>query len=668
MIRTVSLKKQTATEQNTPYGVNKFAATACPGIVVRLGRLAPLHQRAAVARAMRLAGMRGVAHPSDDALARAEQPPAPQWRHIYHAQPEERSIEEAACALAGTAAFRNQEQKIPAPTDRIARAMAEVRTTAWMAWAALPSREMMNTREYEDGQRHAEKWRPVIDQLHTMLDDAERHIPDLYLSASPEGRLREIATMRAGTAEAMQSDIDPDDLTPAQRRAQCPKAQVRVLRRRASKARQAASALFGTVGRGGADYADSYSVARWRERQASAKTWAEKRDVVIDMGDGKEIRVPLSEVIESAAKGNLAQLYAMHLGVDEWAKKEGLTPIFLTLTLPPEYHPNPTHGRAGWNPRFLPDVADAALMRLWANFRARLAKANIRADGLRVVEPHRDGCPHLHAQIYVAPEAVQKVDMILQALRPEPVPGRRRATTLTIIDTNRGSAPTYVLKYLLKARNNSEAAKAAAGGNAGEDGDHLASHDGVRAWASERTIRRFAWVGLHGVNAIWRAIRARKEMPAAAPVPFHEAHAALHANRYADALTAMGALRDGRPRMRLGYEDVENTYGEIVKRATGIRLEGQDEDAPWMALRKHRATIVSRSQERADREYEEAVAAAQARREAATQQARRDGVTVSVSFPRGPSCQGCEGEAGGRTGPPAQEVDGISVAPAQNES
>ena len=46
-----------------------------------------------------------------------------------------------------------------------------------------------------------------------------------------------------------------------------------------------------------------------------------------------------------------------------------------------------------------------------------------------------------------------------------------------------------------------------------EDGDHLTNYDCVRAWASERGLRRWAVWGTHGVQRVWQSLHQRKQMP-----------------------------------------------------------------------------------------------------------------------------------------------------------
>lgn len=218
----------------------------------------------------------------------------------------------------------------------------------------------------------------------------------------------------------------------------------------------------------------------------------------------------------------MQRLGAMTAALDKVAGRMGLAPIFVTLTLPPRWHPNPIKGRRSWTPNLSPRVADDAMRQTWSAFRARLAKRTRRQPfkidtlGLRVWEPHEDGCSHVHALLYVQPEHIPHVDRHLLAVCPEPADPprdpetgepRRVASKLVIIDRERSRGSTYVMKYLRKTVNRAPAADEA--GPPPEDGDdHLSGDhfDRTRAWASERRIRRYAVLGAHGVQKIWQRL------------------------------------------------------------------------------------------------------------------------------------------------------------------
>lgn len=584
--------------------------------------------------------------PDPDTLARAENPPAADWRHPIEMQPRHPFIRRAPdrfdAGVARVAAIHGAVDAATRWRDPVRAAEAEARAAAEFD----ARRVLINRDEYEDGQRLAAKWRPVLDALGDILDFAEERIPDLYLAAIPEEELRGIA---AEVAEIWRSSVG------GTLRQCCPDHQLRQLRKAAAAARVDAGALFGTVGKGGADYTDNFSLARWRERQARAAAFGARRVLVV-LGQEGPKAITLDEVMRTAQKGALARTYKQHLGLDEVAREDGLTAIFLTITLPPEWHPNPTKGRNRWTTARMPRMADEALANLWAKFRARLHRKHITPYGLRVTEPHKDGCPHLHALIYVRSEDVATVDQALRRTNPERTrDGKRRATRLEVIDTTRASAPTYVLKYLMKARNDGEAAAQAAGRES-EDGDHLAQHDRVRAWASERRLRRFAWVGLHGSQRAWQAVHSRKAIPADAPDQIHHAHAAMKAGKNGEALIEMGAIRGrGRAPVRLTYEDRVNSYGEPVRRPVGITVEGTDWTMPLKGKPTRVLTLDDWQKEQNSEEEEDYVTMCKRLRaeELADREARR---TIAVSFPRGPNDDCPEGEAGGRTGPPPQNL------------
>lgn len=594
-----------------------------------LDRLAFIHRDKGIRHAMRLAGMRGVEPPSLDVLRDAECPPAARW------------TSQAALIFA-----RIRGIPIATMTD------AEVEVRRQITPAFQPS--MINRAEYEAGQHHAARWRPVLEILSAMRDAIEARIPDAWLAATSEDELMEAARVAAWLGA---STTHPQDYnTPKGLRASCPYHHKRRLRRRAAAARQHLAALLGTIGKGGAPYADSYAVACWRERQAAAKAFGESH--VIDF-EGGEFKVGLWEVMETSRKARIASLYAQALGLEDVAREKGLLPVFLTLTLPPEHHPNPRHGHpyAGqdWADAPSPRETDEALAATWQRFRARLAKSEIDLLGFRVVEPHADGCPHLHALLYVEDDLeIDEIDRHLTAICPEPIAGRRIASRLERIDRTKASPASYVMKYILKSLPAFEdAAHHADGQTRDGDPDHLAHHAEVCAWASERRLRRFAWLGLHGMRTVWQRIHGMDEQEAQeAPKAVFDAWTAMQRSMWADAMEHLGAIkREGKERPRLTYQTKKNGYGEDVKRPVGICLD------EWtIPLRRRVGTIVRRS-----------AAIPPAVPDEVDNEPQEEAVTVNVSDPRAcPATVSTDGGVG-RTGPPPQKwtvahrVGGIEI-------
>ena len=642
----VAIPATEKTTRPTKSKVDKYCVTS------RLEALAPEHQRAAIKRAMRLAGIRAEAAPSLDMLRLAETPPAEDWRLVGPRTlpaPTQPQFAEVARELVATIEWRGRDERLRNQHDQIHAAMPEAIMAASAAWNALPGakRVLANPEEVEAGQRAA-RWRPVLDRIGEILNTIERQIPDLWLAAISEEGLRAAAE----TASRLGLLTTPRKMfeTPEGRRARCPMHHRRLLRRRAATARQHVAALLGTIGKGAAPYADGYAVGCWRERQEAARAFGLTREAFF--ADGRSI--PLWDLMETSRKARIAALYAQTLGLDELAKRRQLIPVFLTMTLPPKHHPNPAHGQpyAGvdWDDAPSPGDTDAALAARWTRFRARVAAEKIELLGLRVVEPHQDGCPHLHALLYAkGEEEVEAINRHLLAICPDPPGMARVASKLVRIDRERASAASYVMKYLIKALPAAEvAAELADGVERDGDPDHLAHHAEVAAWASERKLRRFAWLGLHGIRTVWQRVRSMSaDERLGAPASIRAVAASMEGGAWGDALESLGAIRsDGKPRPRLAYEEQENGYGETVKRARGICL------VDW-AIRLRR------------QECEIRPSCAPSQIPMTTVQDLGDHllITVTVSCPRACPVEGAEAFPIIRTGPPTIVLSNIFANP-----
>ena len=92
---------------------------------------------------------------------------------------------------------------------------------------------------------------------------------------------------------------------------------------------------------------------------------------------------------------------------EELANEMGYVGVFYTMTCPSKYHPNSDN----WNGAS-PKEAQAYLVKTWARARAKLNRLGINYFGVRVAEPHADGCPHWHMMLFMAKNQVQTVNAI----------------------------------------------------------------------------------------------------------------------------------------------------------------------------------------------------------------------------------------------------------------
>lgn len=220
-----------------------------------------------------------------------------------------------------------------------------------------------------------------------------------------------------------------------------------------------------------------------------------------------------------AAKGTAngavrrAELMTRIAGFEVIADECGHPAQFVTVTCPSRMHkflrgegpprenkPDPERGRVGYDGT-LPDAAQRYLARQWARLRAAAAYRKIGLYGFRIAEPHHDGCPHWHLLIWhpnrtadgrpVEPILRELLDRYFRLADSPNEPGARRyRVKVEAVDRSKGSAVSYVAKYVAK---NIEMPA-------------LESSARVEAWASTWRVRQFQQFGGPPVG-VWRELR-----------------------------------------------------------------------------------------------------------------------------------------------------------------
>jgi len=130
------------------------------------------------------------------------------------------------------------------------------------------------------------------------------------------------------------------------------------------------------------------------------------------------------------------------------AKEEGLTPVFLTMTLPSEFHEMKHHnGELVANPRYnctTPKEAVKILTKQWAKLRQdRSLKELDKLQRMyyRVNEPHKDGTPHTHILLFIPKNRIDRVESAFKRLFNRS--GNK-------FEKNIRSAASYIMKYINK--------------------------------------------------------------------------------------------------------------------------------------------------------------------------------------------------------------------------
>ncbi len=185
-------------------------------------------------------------------------------------------------------------------------------------------------------------------------------------------------------------------------------------------------------------------------------------------------QVPLSAFVKNAYNNSdryIAEVNHRVYSLHDYAISKGLVNIFLTLTLPTQYHPKIKNTKN--NPKFANQHIDAiydtktkkpsfenikyedytplaGTRKLSVMFHhlqmLRVYRDITKTDKcyFRVYEPHKDGTPHLHASLFVPAD---KVDAVVKRFK-EYV--KTKYDVQFKIETNINNPVAYLMKYILK--------------------------------------------------------------------------------------------------------------------------------------------------------------------------------------------------------------------------
>ncbi|GHV58570.1 hypothetical protein FACS1894103_0210 [Campylobacterota bacterium] len=168
---------------------------------------------------------------------------------------------------------------------------------------------------------------------------------------------------------------------------------------------------------------------------------------------------PLSDVVISAYHSPQRYYAEIQNRVNSLARTafmQGLEALFITLTLPSIYHPmKEKNGELVANRHYKgirPSDGAIALTRKFARFRHdRSLKSVGKGERIywRVIEPHRDGTPHLHVllflPIHLIPTAQKAFGRLYCTNGHE-----RKANTIRLLEGDIDGAIGYVMKYINK--------------------------------------------------------------------------------------------------------------------------------------------------------------------------------------------------------------------------
>lgn len=331
--------------------------------------------------------------------------------------------------------------------------------------------------------------------------------------------------------------------------------------------------LSGRVHRHAAPYVSDKALRRAaRDRRRVAELLASLD--AINQSTGQVL--PLDELANASLANpanRRAALMARIKGIEQHAKARGAEALFFTITCPSRMHAR--HVSGGANERYdgtAPRHAQAYLNKLWRRAMRKLLHDGIGVSGLRVVEPHHDGCPHWHVLAFAAPEHAEALTETLRAYALAEAPNEAGATQhrfkVERIDPAKGSAVGYVAKYVSKSIDGEGVETDDETGDGGS-----ASSQRIVTWARVWGTRQFQFFGVPAITPTRELYRVdRITLPGNA---LQAAHEACKANDYAAWLCACESHALS---FRVEYVERPSTRygGETSRRISGLAASACD--------------------------------------------------------------------------------------------
>ena len=202
--------------------------------------------------------------------------------------------------------------------------------------------------------------------------------------------------------------------------------------------------------KGEAYVSDQQLTNRQRQLRAQASWMADTVIVPSHVDSEKKLkRLPTLAEVASSPATRFAKLYTFVNAMEAIAVEQQLHTGMLTLTLEPEWHPNPSHGTNSWEGAS-PREAHQSLGKRWQAVLRDLDRLGVGVSGLRVVEPHKDACPHWHIWLLYRPEAERQILQVIMRYFPNKLKvracgakGHRIYDSLEHLKSGSGRAPTH---------------------------------------------------------------------------------------------------------------------------------------------------------------------------------------------------------------------------------
>ncbi|WP_158967665.1 replication endonuclease [Paraglaciecola sp. L3A3] len=362
-----------------------------------------------------------------------------------------------------------------------------------------------------------------------------------------------------------------------------------------------------------------------------------KSKIIVDLKNGNEFKL---DGYEEQVKKKFNEYYMQIKAMELMSEQEGKRWMFITMTCPPRMHPNPTKGKNSYDGTTIKEAVHFINER-WDESKKHFNRSGIElskgdAYGFRIIEPHMDGCPHLHVLLFVNEKDIRAImeyvfkgfdyknqftkDRVrvtgylkkMDKLESELMDGQYKASTPSVTITvdqkvdvqigdeirPRATAATYVSKYLMKCF------------GSGLDSKLKKDIASVDAWRSCVGARAFSVIGFKGIISKWRQAKMvsgidilkmegiQKEVHLLAKggvvikiqgkwhlwnlkmdkaiISYNDSEVMIKATEQAHEsyLKFTNLIKEEENSVNIIKEEYKNKYGEIKERAVGLEVNG----------------------------------------------------------------------------------------------
>jgi hypothetical protein len=300
---------------------------------------------------------------------------------------------------------------------------------------------------------------------------------------------------------------------------------------------------------------------KWCSAEASKRHDRDKiglkkyyENIILVSNDGR--RILASEIFDEEKRDRKrhAELLARSAGLQKLAIEDGrIAPVLITITMPSEHHPLTSYGKKRvLNPNYedhMPSETHATAQQAWARARARFLKHDLMPYFVKAAQPHKTGTPHYHVVGWVRDEgeAIEVESILREAYS-------NNSRTGIQVDALEGADGG--IKYISRVLSYISRSTVA-------DSKEEEEAERTKEWSKIWNIRRFTTS--HSRATIWRMLRS-------ADIDASGTHAE-QAQLYANAGNFAGFIEAVKiSEIKIAYIDLESKYGEVSKKAIGIKV------------------------------------------------------------------------------------------------